>query len=300
MAGKKYFGAVFFIADRDYYTHSIGRSRGETMKYFIGYFCLAFSILSLAGIHSTTHSSVTLHSALRGVSEPAAVALYRYRQRLAQYGFRQISDDTPLGQAKPVNKLTFERVPIYQTGDSATLAFTKIRDTRFIPDAKHGGLRRSSWLFPDDGCFARAALAVQNLKLWNLPVPAKLFIFGNLRVKTANSPNGSVSWWYHVVPIVRVGQQPVVFDPAINSAQPMYMKDWIATMTTDLTSVSFSICHPTSYAPSSPCLAESTSASPALEHQMMYLDYEWKRLLDMNRDPAKELGDYPPWSRRRS
>lgn len=265
------------------------------MKYLLSCICLTFSIFSSAGVYS---SSAPLHSALRGYREPAAAALQRYRQRLAQYGVRSIQEDTPLGLAKPLDRLTYEKVPAYQNATVATQSFVKVRDSKFIKDATHNMVRRSSWLFPDDGCFARAALAVQNLKTWNMPVPAKLFIFGNLTVKTNNSPNGSVSWWYHVVPIVMVGQQPVIFDPAINPSGPMYLKDWIATMTTDLKTVSFSICKPTSYAPSSPCTVDSTSSEPALDHQMMYLDYEWNRISDMKRDPTKELGDYPPWSQR--
>lgn len=267
------------------------------MKYLIGCLCLTLSLSSWAGVNS---SAFTLHSAMRGSSEPAATAFQRYRQRLAQYGFRQVADDTPVGQAKSIEKLTFQKVPSYQNVNLAVQAFAKLRDVRFIKDAKHNMLRRSSWLFPDDGCFARAALAVQNLMQWNLPAPAKLFIFGNLTVKTVNSPNGSVSWWYHVVPIVMVGQHPIVFDPAINPAQPMYLKDWTATMTTDLKTVTFSICHPTSYAPNSPCSVESKSSEAALDHQMMYLNYEWERLVTLHRDPTKELGDFPPWSRFRT
>jgi hypothetical protein len=264
------------------------------MKYLLSCICLTFSLFSSAGVYS---GSASLHSALRGYREPAAAALQRYRQRLARYGVRTILEDTPLGLAKPLDMLTFEKVPAYQNAAVAIQSFAKVRDTKFIKDTTHNLVRRSSWLFPDDGCFARAALAVQNLKQWNRTAPAKLFIFGNLTVKTANSPDGSVSWWYHVVPIVMVGQQPVIFDPAINQAAPIYLKDWIATMTTDVKTVSFSICKSTSYAPSSPCTVDSTSSEPALDHQMMYLNDEWARLLDMKREPIKELGDYPPWSR---
>tara|TARA_B110001454_G_C12723230_1_gene435966 strand:+ start:868 stop:1668 length:801 start_codon:yes stop_codon:yes gene_type:complete len=266
------------------------------MNYLLSCICLTFSIFTSAGVYT---SSAPLHSASRGYREPAASALQRYRQRLALYGVRAIQEDTPLGQAKPIDMLSYERVPAYQSVTVAAQAFAKLRDTKFIKDSNHNMVRRSSWLYPDDGCFARAALAVQNLKTWKMPAPAKLFIFGNLTVKTNNSPNGSVSWWYHVVPIVMVGQQPVVFDPAINSAGPMYLKDWIATMTTNLKTVSFSICKPSSYAPSSPCAADSNSSDPALDHQMMYLTAEWDRVTEMKRDPTKELGDYPPWSRRR-
>lgn len=265
------------------------------MKFLIGYFIIAFSIFTHAGVYSST---ATLHSASRGVYEPAQSAFQRYRLRLSQYGVRQIHEDTPLGKATPLSMLTFEKVPVYSNATLATQVFAKLRDERFIKDTTHAMLRRSSWLFPDDGCFARAALAVQNIKQWNQPVPAKLFIFGNLTVKTANSPSGSVSWWYHVVPIVMVGQQAVIFDPAINSSAPMLLKDWIKTMVPDEKAATFSICHSSSYSPASPCSVESNSSLPALDHQMMYLNMEWSRILDLHRDPTKELGEYPPWQRR--
>ncbi len=235
-----------------------------------------------------------LHSQIRGQQESAQSAFQRYQLRLAQLGM-PIPLDTALNEAKSLELLTFEKVPAYQSGPKAVEAFTKFRDTRFIKDSSHQMMRRSSWLFPDDGCFARAALAIQNLKTWNLPVPAKLFIFGNLTVKTKNSPSGAVSWWYHVVPIVMVGQQPVILDPAINPDQPMLLKDWIGTMTADLRTTKFSVCRSTAYAPSSPCSVDSTSSSSALEDQMTYLNLEWTRIQALHRDPVRELGDFPPW-----
>lgn len=264
------------------------------MKYLIGYIFIAFSVHSHAGTYTST---ATVHSAYRGINESAHNAFQRYRQRLAQYGVRHIQEDSPLGKAVPLNMLTFETVPAYVSAAAATQIFAKLRDERFLKDTTHSMVRRSSWLFPDDGCFARAALAVQNIKQWHQPVPAKLFIFGNLTVKTPNAPSGSVSWWYHVVPIVMVGQQPVVFDPAINPSTPLLLKDWIRTMVPDDKAATFSICHSSSYSPSSPCAAESNSSLPALDHQMEYLKMEWQRLLELNRDPTKELGNYPPWSR---
>lgn len=263
------------------------------MKYLFVYLWIAFYIYSHAGTYTAT---AMMHSAYRGPNESAQSAFQRYRQRLANHGVRRILEDTPLGKAVPLSMLTFEHVPGYSTGTVATQVFAKLRDERFIKDTTHAMLRRSSWLFPDDGCFARAALAVQNIQQWAMPVPAKLFIFGNLTVRTPNSPNGSVSWWYHVVPVVMVGQQPVVFDPAINPSAPLLLKDWVKTMVPEEKSATFSICHPSSYSPASPCTVESNSSLPALDHQVEYLKMEWQRLLDLKRDPTKELADHPPWS----
>ncbi|MGZ3722530.1 MAG: hypothetical protein ACXVA9_06350, partial [Bdellovibrionales bacterium] len=55
--------------------------------------------------------------------------------------------------------------------------FAKFRDVRWLQSSDQPGfLRRSSWLFPDDGCFARAGLAILNLNKWKMPVPSKIFV----------------------------------------------------------------------------------------------------------------------------
>jgi hypothetical protein len=33
----------------------------------------------------------------------------------------------------------------------------------------------------------------------------------------------------------------------------------------------------------------------AVSEQSAYLYPEWQRLLELNRNPEKELGDFPPW-----
>ncbi|OYZ15060.1 MAG: hypothetical protein B7Y39_16795 [Bdellovibrio sp. 28-41-41] len=133
------------------------------MKYLLSCICLTFSIFSSAGVYS---SSAPLHSALRGYREPAAAALQRYRQRLAQYGIRSIQEDTPLGLAKPLDMLTYEKVPAYQNATVATQSFVKVRDAKFIKDVTHNMVRRSSWIFPDDGCFARAMVPSAGGIMW--------------------------------------------------------------------------------------------------------------------------------------
>jgi len=237
-------------------------------------------------------------SAFRLPNESAEQA---YRRFLQRNGLRNKNQDpqnpTVSAAAKPYSQLNFNTVPRWPTAQTTLAAFKKVRDYRFLKDSKHGQMdRRSSWLFPDDGCFARASLMGQNLEKWGAPRPAKLFIFGNLNVNTSNSPSGSVSWWYHVVPLVMVGQIPVVLDPAIQPGQPMNLKDWILTMVPNVDQAKLSICNSYAYGPSDSCYkATSETDKRALPDQQYYLGYEWDRLLVMKRDPVKELGDSPPW-----
>lgn len=109
--------------------------------------------------------------------------------------------------------------------------FEEIRDERFLflksePDFP----RRISWLYPKDGCFVRAALFNRNAFRMFVPVPNKVFAFGNLRVKTVNAARGVVGWWYHVAPIVQVGEEKYVLDPSIDHDKPLPIKEWLSKM----------------------------------------------------------------------
>lgn len=87
--------------------------------------------------------------------------------------------------------------------------------------------------YPDDGCYARAHYMSQRLEGRGI-VTDKVFVEGDLRVETANSPQGYVEWWYHVAPVVMVrqGEQEVlmVFDPSIFD-RPVPVDQWVEIQT---------------------------------------------------------------------
>lgn len=250
------------------------------------------------------------HSALRHPGESGRQAYQRWLSRIRTHGVLpgdpfgggfpgNFQDDSPLSRAKPLREIQpndLAPLPEWPTSQYSR-AFQKVRDTRFIRDPrKQGFLRRSSWLFPDDGCFARAGLAVQNLKRWGYQKPpGKVFIFGDLNVRTQNSPDGYVMWWYHVVPAMKTGNRVVVFDPAIEPSRPLMLEEWVKTMTPNAQSVTVAFCNPASYVPSSGCLDATDDDRVAYEDQLMYLGLEWDRLIRLKRNPSKELGDFPPW-----
>lgn len=239
------------------------------------------------------------YSAMRMKDEPAKSAFARYVNRLGPHerGFvsRQ-GQETAMGAAKPLSELDPASLPDFgQNKSSVSAAFERIRDVRFLEDPEHQGfMRRSSWMYPDDGCFARAALMVKNLSQRH-PRPGKVFIFGNLTLKTPNSPEGEVSWWYHVVPGFRMGKNVMVFDPAIDPYKPLLLEEWVTTMTNDPGSVTLSFCEPDTYVPSSSCRAPTSQDNDAHSTQLGYLRDERQRLQSMNRDADRELGDFPPW-----
>ncbi len=85
------------------------------------------------------------------------------------------------------------------------------------------------FLYPDDGCWARAQ-EMCNIFLELGLTPGKVWNYGDLTVKTHNSPQCEVSWVYHVAPILQVANGGAigirVIDPSLFRA-PVPLSEWI-------------------------------------------------------------------------
>lgn len=215
-----------------------------------------------------------------------------------------------LGSHKSLDGLTLQGTPVrlaklfptaqlpaatgWKSMDVLQERFEHMRDVRFLKDAD-GDLRRSSWLFPDDGCYARAALAMRNLFSVYAPLPSKVFAFGNLKVKTENSPRGAVHWWYHVAPIVEVNGQKYVLDPALRPESPLTLEEWVGLMGNP-EKIKVAVCSSGTYSPGDSCERKSDGLELRAERaQLAYFREEEKRLQRLGRETATELGDQPPW-----
>ncbi len=204
------------------------------------------------------------------------------------------------------------RVPEYSELQLAQ-GFFHVRDHRFLrtPDAPDF-LRRESWLYPDDGCYSRAAIASRQLGDASFPSPAKIFIFGDLSAQTPNSPDGVVHWWFHVAPVVSVpvpgdraglsSSHPetwYVLDPTLEPSHPLTLTDWISRQTEDPSSVRIAVCEPHTYRPEDPCEnpAKETEADSDND-EAFFLAQEWERQVELDRDPEVVLGAAPPWLER--
>lgn len=182
-------------------------------------------------------------------------------------------------------------------------AFVLARDKRFIvPSSNPGFRRRASWLYPDDGCFARADLAGRELETSGFTRPAKVFAFGPLEMKTPNSPDGVVFWWYHVALAYRIqtggrsSEEILVIDPAGRSDGPVPLGEWARLISTDPAQVSFAICAANTYEPANECVAPKAShGRKATRDEKGFLELEWDRQSELGRDPVRVLGDSPPW-----
>jgi hypothetical protein len=258
-------------------------------------------IWSLLLFISFVAADPNVHSSQRIQEESVEEAIAKYEGRLAQAGVIYTNEPTVLSVRKSLSEVDYSNAPQWESYEQVKKVFEQIRDARFIYTHESGPNifpRRSSWLYPADGCFARAALASQNAALWGNPRPAKIFVFGDLEVKTKNSTSGSVSWWYHVAPIVAVGKEYYILDPSIDSSRPLTLNEWCSTMTDDLSSLQATVSNPYTYVPRS--IVENTNKLEdvkALRDQHIFLRFEWRNLESLERNPQEELGENPPWQK---
>ncbi len=220
-----------------------------------------------------------------------------YRRYLARNPALLLHDFEPSAHdaAKAFETLDLSRVPQWETEANLLQNFSQVRDEHFMESEVHPELvRRISWLYPDDGCYARAALMRQLFEKWEQVQPNRVFIFGNLEARTSNHPSGVVTWWYHTAPIIRVGAEAYVLDPAIEPTRPVTLKEWVLKQTSDVTTVQLSICAPKTYDPGASC-TNPTDDSVSSSTENILLDLEWDRQKQMARDPMRVLGNEPPW-----
>lgn len=234
------------------------------------------------------------------------------RQRLAPevLGTLLASPGDPTVRESSVPYLSLElsslpqRPPEYGPVEGFQDAFEARRDERFLddPDPRHGDFsRRMTWLYPPQGCYARALLMGQGLEAMGLERPLTLFIFplnpGEwLHLETPWSSTGFVEWGFHVVPVVLSDGALTVLDPAIDPSGPMPIEDWILTMLPSVADARVAICGEYALLPDSSCWS-----SPASNDARVYYDEqplmikEWNLLERLGYSPEALLGDTPPW-----
>ncbi|MGK5082728.1 protein-glutamine glutaminase family protein [Bdellovibrionota bacterium FG-1] len=242
--------------------------------------------------------NASVHSAFRYPHETLDQALQRYSVRLHQAGGSPAYWINAQTAAVPLPQVDFSRVPTLPSLSNMYQAFARVRDSRMIEDPNHfNTLRRLTWLFPDDGCFARAAFGAQAMKNWGYVEPAKIFIYGNLTFSTPNAPQGPVHWWYHVAPIVRIKGVPYVFDPGTDPKKPLKIDEWLAHFDFDPNQLTVSICRASAYVPASPCyMSANHFETYGLRDEQSFLNLEWERVLELGKDPTEWLTGDSPWN----
>lgn len=260
------------------------------MKTILLSLLVLLSSTAFAGLSPIRHSGESFESA-------------RYRSQLSRnlkFNFGDVAgfvrSNGPDKVKQPLANLRLQEIPDVGSYPDLEREFKHVRDSRFLLTEDPQFPRRLTWLYPDDGCYARAEMAAIELEQHHFVQPKKIFVFGNLRAQTKNSPDGSVEWWYHVAVTYRVGATVYVFDPAIEPQRPLKLTEWNKAVGGEKTAVQYSICEARTFDPNSDCLnPRALTPESAEDEQRSFLSAEWNRLLELDRDPEKELGHSPPW-----
>ncbi|CAM2868565.1 protein-glutamine glutaminase family protein [Legionella worsleiensis] len=258
---------------------------------------ILFSLLMLFPFFVFSGSSDLLVSSKRAPHESFSQAIKRVEASIPDSQRKSLlARETPVSKKVPVQQMDFSTVPVVVTYEEMMNLFQLIRDTRYLyVDDKPDFARRISWLYPDDGCFARAALSAFKIEQDYWVKPAKIFVFGDLVLQTSFAPDGFVSWWYHVSTAVNYMGSIYVFDPALNPERPLLVEEWFSKMG-DHRELDGVICNSYTYAPFDNCgQITKVNEERAVKDEAGYLKREWNRMSVLGFDPEVLLGNNPPW-----
>ncbi len=242
-------------------------------------------------------AQLTLASEEMGAYRDPTMSFEFYQNQMTQIMTQSRDEDNVLSTAR---LYTPESVPETTRWGSIKLLnarFQKVRDERLLIWKNHPDfIRRITWLYPKDGCFARAAVA--NAFFYHqdkVPVPGKAFVFGSLKVKTPFNKNGIATWWFHVAPIVQVAGVKYILDPSIESSRPLTLHEWLLRMGNP-SQFKLAICGSGAFAPSDSCHYKTDGIEArGYAAEAKYLPLEWNNLISLGRSPTNDLGVKPPW-----
>lgn len=158
--------------------------------------------------------------------------------------------------------------------------------------------RRTTFLYPQDGCFLRAALMNRSLKAYSHVPLHKIYVFGNLMTKSIYDSDGEIYWYFHVALAVNFQNEVYVIDPSLDHYGPISLGKWLSKMDVSKETAEIRICDSNSYTPYDRCvgghgiLEEKQSA----DHLQYYLAEEWNNLFYLGFRPEILLDNRPPWS----
>lgn len=159
-------------------------------------------------------------------------------------------------------------------------------------------LRRAPWLFPTDGCYAKAAHVSAVAQRLGLPAPGKVFVFGDLRFSSDFVNGGVVYWSYHVVAAYHIANEIYVIDPVVSRSSQltngaaMPVAEWMKQISPQPQALEVSLCDSASYTPISACLNGNGNGA-YLGHIPDLLHDEYRNLLYVGFEPDQILGPGP-------
>jgi hypothetical protein len=245
--------------------------------------------------------SLGLNSAIRCKHESTQEA---FEKRKLINPNLKLNKDSPYAIRFPVAQFNVDMIPFPHTADELNRAFKYVRDVPFLPATTGLGFpRRLAYLYPDDGCWSRAYLTVARAAEYlgpEIPRFYQLYAFGKMGFKTPNAQPGRnwVYWSYHVVPLVRIGNQAYVIDVAVEPSAPLTLQDWLSRLAwAGEEKIEVAVCDGFAYGMYQPCAGakEMVSMKSALRHHYVYLQREEERQRSLGRNIAEVLGPRPPW-----
>ncbi|HVJ63668.1 MAG TPA: protein-glutamine glutaminase family protein [Bdellovibrionota bacterium] len=238
----------------------------------------------------------------RGADEPFLDAAARvYSKALNETQNLNFGESAYDARVDSFEELDLSRAPQIESIEKLQKIFETYRDRRFLPDPQDATfLRRLSWMYPDDGCFARAEFLGRLVEADSLPSVGKLFVFGDLRAPTPNHPSGEVQWWYHVAGAYRVGEELYVLDPSVEPKRPVTDNEWgqrIGDHGRDgATTLEWSLCASRTFDPGMSCEHPVAQSDTSLREWISpYLEAERERVTSLGRIANEVLGEHPPW-----
>jgi hypothetical protein len=189
----------------------------------------------------------------------------------------------------PIENLNWKVIPQWESYQQLLQAFKTVQNQRLYNDTEIPSfLRRITWLYPDDGCFQRAAhIAIQFNKL-ALPKVKQLFIFNHI----------TNNWTYHVAPVARVNGQVYVIDPAMNSNEPIALWRWLNLFTDSSINILSNLCDETTWDPNGNCQKYSFDFNDKDENKSLRQWREEFQILErakLGENAETQLGNNPPW-----
>lgn len=279
----------------------------RTLKHWLGVVVVLIAVFLFANLALAADvvGEALVESAVRAPNEPWEEAAERNFERNASISAHLAAPlATPEQWAVPMEQVSSQlaNLPEWRGPISGIArAFEIARDERHYSDGKHDFLRRSSWMYPDDGCFVRASHVAASLERAGLVRPGRVFAFGNLKMKTEFNSRGAVYWWYHVAAAYRSGNHIVVIDPAAHYDRPLLLEEWVGRINSKPGATKVALCDTHAYMAAQTCMGggpEQERGQPS--HQKSYLGSEWNRLSRLGKNPDVTLRQNTGWGVRDS
>jgi hypothetical protein len=210
-----------------------------------------------------------------------------------------VTDDSPADPDWDQPDPGIETLPVWPLGMAELeIAFKRARDEAIYPNPEIpiGFPRRASWLYPIDGCFAKATHVAKSLERQGFVRPGRVYALGHLRYKTPYAPSGYVYWSYHTASAYNMGGTAMVLDPAIEPHHVITMQEWLSLISKDPTKIKTRFCDTYAYMPGHKCISGNASQEAGADRDNRgYLNDEWINLRGRGFDPKRLLGTEPPW-----